>query len=376
MKHFKVPLFKNDYSFRELLVIFKVFRSKWFSMGKQTQLFEKEFSHFLNISTPALAVSNGTAALLLALKLCNIKKNDEVLLPALTFVADINVVTSIEAKPILIDSKSHTDWNIDIKDVRKKITKKTKAIIFVHYAGYPVDITELQEIAKQYNITLIEDAAHAIGSKYQNNYCGRFADFSIFSLYANKNISAGEGGVLIAKNKQDYEKAFLMRSHGITLTANQRAKQNGKVGYDVKSIGFNYRITEISSAIARVQLKKLTKNNLKRKKLSNYYQTFLKDFLTIPFLEIHPQKKSSYHIFPVLLPKNISRDLVIQKLKECKIQTSIHYPSFKSFSFYSYLTDKTPIADDISSRVLTLPLFPTMKKKQVKYVVEKLLACL
>ncbi len=369
----KVQLFKLNYDKRESEAVKEVVDSGWITMGEKTKEFEKNFASYLGNDINATAVSNGTAALHMALLALNIKEGDEVIIPALTFIADINVVRLVGATPILADCKSYEDWNISAKSIKEKITNKTKAIIVVHFAGYPCDMDEIVSIAKEKNIALIEDCAHAPGAKYKGISCGRFGEFGCFSFFTNKNLSVGEGGMIVTKDKKLDQQAKYFRSHGMTALTLDRHKGRA-ITYDVIQSGLNYRIDEMRSALGVIQLEKLPDANNQREILVKEYHKLLKDTkkIKIPFLDIK-DKKPSYHIYPILLDKDVDRVAVIESMKADGIQTSIHYPAFKDFSAFKDIElNGTEIAYTISKRELTLPLYPTMSLKQVKMVVDAL----
>lgn len=373
-----IPLFDLDYTDEEKQAVNEVLESKWLSSGKKTLEFEDEFAKYLGNDVYAVALSSATAALHIGLMLANISEGDEVIAPGLTFVADANVITMLKAKPVFYDVNSLYNWNCDIQDIKSKVTEKTKAIIIVHFAGYPTEnIEELTLFCKEKNIFLIEDVAHAIGASYDNKKCGTFGDISCFSFFSNKNLSTGEGGMLATKNLNHYQVAKLYRSHGMTSMTIDRYE--GKtISYDVVQTGLNYRIDEIRSALGLVQLSKLDKNNQKRKNLVEYYtktihsKKALKDII-IPFTNLSSKSISSYHIFPILLPAKSDRIHIMEQLKQNGIQTSIHYPSYKDFTYYAKFAKKALVnADEISKRVLTLPLYPNMTFELVDKVMKSL----
>ena len=372
----KIPLFDLDYGNDEKNAVIEVLDSKWLSSGQKTKEFENTFASFLGDNMLTTAVSSATAALHISLLIAGIKQDDEVIISGLTFVADANVVTMLKAIPIFCDVNSLYDWNPNIDDIISKVTKKTKAIIVVHFAGYPIeDIDRLVSFCKEKNITLIEDVAHAIGGSFNGKKCGTFGDMACFSFFSNKNLSTGEGGMFATRNAKFDKKAKLFRSHGMTSMTIDR--HEGKtVSYDVVQPGLNYRIDEIRCALGLVQLSKVDTNNLKRKELVEYYIAQLKEkdsSIIIPFEKISEKTVSSYHIFPILLPKEANRIEVMSKLKEKGIQTSIHYPSFKDFSYYApFAIDKLKYADEISKRVLTLPLYPDLTNDMIDIVVKEI----
>ena len=233
---------------------------------------------------------------------------------------------------------------------------------------------EIIRIVKKNNLLLIEDVAHAIGAEYKGKKCGTFGDIACFSFFSNKNLSTGEGGMFVAKDAKTDEQARLLRSHGMTSMTVER--HEGKIiSYDVVRPGLNYRFDEIKAAIGLVQLEKLDESNRTRKTLVEKYCEELSGIqdLIIPWKNCSAEILSSYHIFPLLLPVGVNRGELITKLKDKGIQTSIHYPSIKKFKHYSQIgITALPVADEISERVLTLPLYPTMQFKDVEFVASEL----
>ena len=369
----KVQLFKLNYDKKESKAVKEVVDSGWVTMGEKTKEFENKFSKEVVDNNECVAVSSCTAALHIALLTLDLKPEDEVIIPALTFIADINVVKMAGAKPVLADCDSYENWNVSAKSLRKVMTPKTKAIIIVHFAGYPCDMDEIVALCKEKNITLIEDCAHAPGAKYKGKAVGTFGKFGCFSFFTNKNLSVGEGGMIVSNDKEAIKEARLIRSHGMDALTLDRHKGRA-ITYDVIRTGLNYRIDEMRSAIGIVQLDKLEKANKQREILVKRYLENLKDVknITIPFQDL-TDIESVYHIFPILLNKNLDRIKVITKLKEDGIQSSIHYPAFKDFTAFKNVgLNEALIAQDIASRELTLPLYPTMGVELVDLVCESL----
>jgi dTDP-4-amino-4,6-dideoxygalactose transaminase len=374
----KVQLSKLSYDQAELLAVQKVLKSQWLTMGERTLRFEKKFSNYLGSNYTGVATSSATASLHLILKALDLPKGSEIIVPALTFVSDVNVVVELGFVPVLADCKSFTDLNVCDESILKQITSKTKAIVIVHFAGYPKCLYKLKEICKKNDIFLIEDVAHAPGASINNSMCGTIGDFGFFSFFSNKNLACGEGGFVTSNNRKALNKVKLLRSHGMSAPTLDRHKGRSAT-YDIMISGYNYRIDEIRSALATEQLKKLDMNNKKRGNLVKRYCRNLKNSkITIPFLEYERNSISAYHIFPILLPSETSRMKVIEHMKANGIQTSIHYPSFKNFSVHKIWSKKykTPIADQISARELTLPLYPNLLESEVDFVSEKILEAL
>ena len=256
----------------------------------------------------------------------------------------------------------------------KVVTPRTKAVMIVHYAGYSCDMDSLVALCQERELYLIEDCAHTPGAAYRGQSCGTFGDVSCFSFFTNKNLSVGEGGMFVTRDASLHQKGRYLRSHGMsTLTLDRH--QGRAVSYDVLHPGLNYRIDEMRAALGIVQLDKLPTGNEIRRRLSERYHEAL-SFITgvsIPFL-YHVHSLPSYHIYPVLLGEGTDRLAVIELLKQRGIQSSIHYPSFKEFTAYREELSRfaTPVADEISRRELTLPLYPTMSVDTVDLVVDAL----
>ena len=369
----KIQLFKLNYDAQESSAVKDVVDSGWITMGEKTKEFESKFSNMLGNNIYATAVSSGTASLHMALLGLGIGSGDEVIIPALTFVADINVVKMVGATPVLADCSSYSNWNISAETIKTQITPKTKAVVVVHYGGYPCEMDKIVTLCKRRGLYLIEDVAHAPDAKYKGKACGTFGDYGCFSFFTNKNLSVGEGGMLITKNKQLAKRAREFRSHGMSALTLDRHRGRA-ISYNVSNVGLNYRIDEMRSAIGLVQLKKLKDANRKRAYLVDRYIKKLSSIkeISIPFQNIK-NIEPVYHIFPILLSPNIDRVWLINRLKRVGIQSSIHYPIFKEFTAFKDLNlNPAPIAEDIARRELTLPLYPTMSFSDIDYISDSL----
>mgnify|MGYP001211065339 CR=1 FL=1 len=374
-----IQLFKLNFDDREVKAVSEVVEDGWLTMGEKTSEFEEKFSLFLGSETYCAAVANCTAALHMSLLALDIQRNDEVIIPALTFIADANVVNIVGAKVVLADSTSLNNWNVNLDSIKNVVTKNTKAIIVVHFAGYPIeDISEIRDFCIDQDIKLIEDVAHAPGASVNGQKCGTFGDASCFSFFSNKNLSIGEGGLVASNDEHIYKKLKYLRSHGMTSLTLDRHKGRS-ITYDVEQPGLNYRMDEMRASIGLVQLDKLKEGNKKRGILTNRYRANLKgSSIEIPFKYKNANLRSAFHIMPVLIPSKCNRAKVINYLKDKRIQSSIHYPPFWDFNAYSnqFAAKNFPIAADICNRELTLPLFPSMTLDQVDHVCEVLLdAC-
>ena len=368
----KVPLFELNYDQRESDAVQQVLDSRWLTMGEKTNAFESEFSTMLQSpGVQCTFVSNCTSALYMSLLALDIKQGDEVIVPAMTFVADVNATLMAGATPVLADCESLDNWNMSAETIKELITPKTKAVIIVHFAGYPCDMDPIIELCKAHKLFLIEDVAHAPGAAYKGRACGTMGDIGCFSFFTNKNLSLGEGGMLSTSTPELHEKLRHLRSHGMSTLTLDRHKGRA-VSYDVVRPGLNFRSDEIHAALGLVQLDKLSEANKKRAVMSNYYQQLLAKVkgVELPFSDIS-DTEPAYHIFPVLLNADINRIKVINYLKECGIQSSIHYPSFHGFSGFKHLNlNAAPLADTISERELTLPLYPDLTMQHVDVIAD------
>jgi dTDP-4-amino-4,6-dideoxygalactose transaminase len=379
MKTWKYPLSDIDLGKEEERSVLKVLRTRWLSTGPMTERFEKAFSESLG-GGYAISVSNGTAALHLALASLRLKEGDEIVLPSLTFVATANAILYVRAKPVFADIVGSDDLNISSQEITKKITKKTKAIMVMHYGGYPCDMGSIMGIAKKHGLYVVEDAAHAPGAEYQGKKCGMIGDLGCFSFFSNKNLVTGEGGMVVTQNREWAERVRRMRSHGMSTLSWD--KYRGRLSsYDIEGLGYNYRTTEIQSALGLAQLKKLDRNNRKREELVATYREELHgvEGISIPFTRFkgHP----SYHLFPILVhPKgkvspSSLRDKLMDGLRNFKIQTSIHYPPIHLFSLYrkqfGFRKGMLPKTEEVSGREITLPLHPRMDREDVKWIAKK-----
>lgn len=374
----KIVLSDIDLGEEEIEAVTGVLRSKWLSMGPVTRQFEEEFARYLG-ADQALALANGTAALHIACLALGIGPADEVIVPSLTFVATANAVLYCGATPVFADITSRDNFNISPEDILRKITGKTKAIITVHYGGYPCDMEAITRIAADHGLKIIEDAAHAPGAEYRGRKLGTIGDIGCFSFFANKNMAAAEGGMIVTNDPLLAEKIRIIRSHGMTALTWDRHRGHA-YSYDVVELGYNYRINEIASALGLVQLKKLDRNNEKRKRLTEKYRQGLKNIPSISLPLQDCREKPSFHIFPVILPAAMARERFMEELKKRGIQTSIHYPPVHLFSFYQKAfglkEGMLPKTEFVGRHVLTLPLHPLLEEKDVEFVTSQLTSLL
>ena len=367
----RIPLSDLDYGSEEEDAVISVLRSRWLTMGAVTQEFEQHFADMVGAKY-AFAVANCTDALHLASLALGIGPGDEVIVPSMTFVASTNSVLYTGAEVRFADIIDEKEPNIRPDEIERLITTKTKAVVVVHYGGYPCRMAEILEIARRYQIAVIEDAAHAPGAFLQDKALGTWGDIGCFSFFSNKNIATGEGGMLVTDREDIAKQVKLYRSHGMTTLTWDRHHGHAH-SYDVIALGHNFRIDEIHSALGNTQLDKLSQNNSRRKHLTELYRERLEQLsscgLEIPFTEIIGQP--AYHIMPVLLPQGSNREDFMNSLRAAGIQTSIHYPPVHQFSYYwnRYGDISLPVSESYASREVTLPLYPTMKDEDPEYVV-------
>ena len=377
MVSWKVPLADVNLGPEEIAAVMAVLKSGWLSLGPKTQQFETEFARFLGVKH-AFAVANGTAALHLAGEAAGLKAGDEVLCPALTFVASANAILYTGARPVFVDIIGPQNLNLSVADAAGKITGRTKAIMAVHYAGYPCDLDALRDLAQRHGLALIEDCAHAPGAVFHSREgvkkLGTLGSCGCFSFFSNKNLTTGEGGMLVTNDDDLAEKIRLARSHGMTSLTWERYKGQG-FGYEVIARGYNYRLDEMRAALGLAQLAKLETGNSQRRQLTRIYQEKLAPLsqLEIPFRQ--GPEGSSHHIMPILLKDPALRPAFMAHLVRAGIQVSIHYPPIHQFSYYRQLwppdfDHRLPRTEEVASREVTLPLFPAMTSTQMAMVIQ------
>ena len=368
--NWRVPLSDTDIGDDEVMAVESVLRSKWLSMGSVTQEFEQSFGRFLDIKH-AFAVTNATAALHLALMALGIGKDDEVIVPSLTFVATANAILYTGARPVFAEVQGPHNLNVSADDILRRITSRTRAITVVHYAGQLCDMSEILAIAERHGLAVIEDAAHAPGAMRDGRKAGTFGDVGCFSFFSNKNIVTGEGGMVVTNRDDLAQRLRLLRSHGMTTLTWDR-HQGHAHSYDVVELGYNYRFDEMRSALGLAQLKALERRNEQRRRIVAQYYAQLADLrcISIPFEE--KGSASAYYIFPILLNNPGQRQNFMRDLKNQGIQTSIHYPPVHLFEYYrkrfGYAKGDLPVTEDVCAREVTLPLYPAMDHTKLTLV--------
>jgi dTDP-4-amino-4,6-dideoxygalactose transaminase len=359
---------------REMAAVREVLASRWLSMGAITQSFEEAFAA-AHGAAAAVAVSSGTAALHLAALALGLGADDEVIVPSLTFVASAATIALTGARPVFAEIKGPHDLTLDPADVASKITPRTRAIVVVHYAGYPAAISEIVTLARRHGLAVIEDAAHAPAVHTGHGALGTIGDIGCFSFFATKNLTTGEGGMVIARDPVILQRVRSLRGHCMTTTTWD--KHHGRASaYDVTGLGLNYRPTEITAALGRVQLEKLPTDRACRAGLVERYHRRLRQIkgLDLPFAD--HTGDTAYHLLPILLPDEVQQSVVQEQLRSRGIQSSVHYPPIHLFSFYreqyGYHAGDLPQTEAIAARELSLPLHTLMTSADVDLVTDAL----
>ena len=356
-----IPLVKPIIGEEEIREVVKVLKSGIIASGEEVIKFEKEFAKYIGVKEGVMTTS-GTVALDLALKALKIKEGDEVLVPDFSFISTANCVLFQNAKPVFVDVDKKT-FNIDPEDIKKKITSKTKAIIGVHLFGQPFEVEKIKEICKDNKLYLVEDCAQAHGAEYKNKKVGSFGDIGCFSLYATKNMTSGEGGILTTNNKVIGKKLRLLINHGQTEK------------YLHSELGYNYRMSNIQAGLGLCQLKKLDKFNEKRIENADFLSKNIKvSGLTLPYIK--ENIKHVFHQYVVKIEENfcMNRSEFIKYLNENGIGCAIHYPlpihKQPLYQKLGYSKVKCPISEEIAGKVLSLPVHPSLLKEDLKHIVE------
>jgi len=368
----KVPFVVPNINSSDKKAIEKTLKSNLLTDGPNLKKFEDAFAKFTS-SKYAIGVSNATSALHLSLKSEGIGLGDEVIIPNITFVATANAVLYTGATPVLADV-NYSDINISIKSIKENITKKTKAIIPVHFSGKSCDMLNIKKLSKKHNLKIIEDCAHAIGTKFNKTHVGNFGNTGCFSFYPTKNLTTFEGGMIITNSKEIAIKIRSMRNHGITKSLKERFSKGYPWDFDVSELGYNYRLDEIRSALGINQLKRLKKMNTLRQNASNYYTENLKNVNGIETFDDNNLKNNSCHLYVIKILKdfNLTRNNLFRHLLKHGIRTSVHYKPLDKFNFYkskSKIYSSLTVSNDLYEKIISLPLFPQITKRELDLVI-------
>lgn len=340
--------------------------SGWITTGPRVAQFTEALQAYLG-APYVLPLTSATAGLHLTLLALGIKAGDEVITTPLTFAATLNVIVLAGGKPVLVDIDPAT-YNMDLNQLEDAITEKTRAIMPVHFAGLPVDLDKLYDIADRHGLRVIEDAAHAIGTKYKNQRIGSIGDTQVFSFHPNKNITTGEGGCVATHDAELAKKVGLLRFHGIDREAWNRYGKSGKQDYEIVLPGFKYNMMDIQAAIGLHQLKELDHFIARRTELAKRYQEALMDWSqwTLPAAPDYSHQHA-WHLYTPLLNEfaaGMNRETFMQTMKERNIGTGLHYRAVHLYPYYrerfGFQEGDFPCAENVSERIVSLPLFPGM----------------
>lgn len=361
----------------EVEAVTEVLRSNWLTTGAKTRRFEEVFSNLLG-GRYAVAVNSCTAGLHALLKAAGVGPGDEVIVPAMTFCATANVVMHLGARPVMVDIDP-LSFALTAENAEKAITPRTKAIMPVHYAGNPCDMEPLWELAKAKNLAVIEDAAHAVGTYYRGEHVGTRGDGASFSFYATKNITTGEGGMLIGRPEWE-DRLRQLTLHGLSKNAYNRYEKGGSWYYEVTEPGFKYNMTDIQSAIGLAQFEKLERMQSRRAWMESRYR---EAFQSVEQLILPPQAdeskgdRHSWHLYLLRLDPHWNRNAFIGKLTDAGIGTSVHYiplhlhPAYKELG---YEEGDFPISEGLYRQEVSLPLYPAMSDESVQRVIDAVLS--
>lgn len=354
--------------------VVKVLRSDWITTGPKIKEFEDALCSYIGCGH-CVVVNSGTSALDIAVQALELPKGSEVITTPFTFVATSNAVIYNGLKPVFADICNDT-FNIDPEDIRRKITKDTKAIIYVDYAGQPCDIKAIREIADEFDLYLIEDACHAIGAEYGGRKVGNFADLTVFSFHPVKHITTGEGGAVVTNNKNMFDKLSILRNHGIDKDVQDRFGPNASWAYDMKYLGRNYRITDFQAALGISQLKKLDKFIDERSKRAEVYNESFKNNSLITLPTTKEGVKNALHLYTILLDKKLDRDFFFNNMRNNNVGVNVHYIPIYRFTYYrnhfNINFNDFPVTENIFKRCVTLPLYPKLSSQNQDYTIGKI----
>ena len=365
----KISLSRPDITEKEIRYVVDVLKTPNLSLGPKIGEFERKFADYIGVRH-AISVNSGTSALHLCINALGIKDGDEVITTPFSFVASANCILFEKAVPVFVDIDPVT-FNIDVSKIKDKITKKTKAILPVHVFGYPCSIDKIMIIARKFNLKVIEDACEALGAQFNGRKVGSFGDCGVFGFYPNKQITTGEGGMIVTDND---EIAHLCKS-----LRNQGRKHNS-LWLEHERLGFNYRLSDINCALGIAQLERIKEILNKREAVASYYKQKLSSIKQIKLPTFtHDKIKRSWFVYVIQLSKNFSylqRNRIIEKLREEGIECGIYFPAIHLQGFYQkkfgYKKGDFPVTESVSERTIALPFYNNLKLNELTYIANKL----
>ena len=354
----------------DIASVARVLKGDWITQGPAVEQFEQAIARYCKVKY-AVAFSSGTAALHAAYAAAGIGPGDEVITTPMTFAATANAIVYCGGKPVFADIQEDT-LNINPEEIKKKITKRTKALAPVDFAGHPAELDSIKKIAREHNLFVIEDAAHALGSEYNGKKVGSFSDMTIFSFHPVKAITTGEGGMIVTERKDFYERLMAFRNHGII-----KKPGKGPWYYEIQTPGYNFRLTDMQCALGLSQFKKLDKFVQRRREIVRQYN---QAFRNVPGLMLPIEKayaKSAYHLYPIRLRLELlktGRRKIFEALREKGLGVQVHYIPLHLHPFYKktfgYKKGDFPNAERYYERTISIPLFPGMTHAQARYVIK------
>lgn len=364
-----IPIFRPSIGDAEIKSVTDTLRSGWLGMGPRTKEFEAEFAKYIGVDH-AIGLNSGTAALHLAANLLDLG-SAEVITTPITFVSTAHVILYAGAQPVFADVQEDT-LNLDPRDVERKLTSKTKAVIPVHYGGHPCDMDEIMALAASRGLHVIEDAAHACGAEYKGKKAGSIGEMGCFSFHAVKNLCCGDGGMITTRDERLRGELVKLRWVGIDADTYQRNTKKGYGWYyEVQSLGFKEHMNDITASLGLAQLRRLEAMNQRRRDIVKLYQNEFKglDWLQIPYQRSYV--KSSWHLFPVRLVKG-DRNSLIAHLADRGVSAGVHYMPLYLHPYYKKLGIKAdcPVADRVWKQLVDLPLYPDMTESDIEQVTE------
>lgn len=371
----KIPIAKPYLDEAEAQAAYDTVLSGWVTQGPKVAEFEDKFAKYVG-SKYAVAVSNCTTALHLSMIVAGINKGDEVICPSMSYIATANCITYVGANPVF--AEVNEEYNLDINDVLKKISPKTKAILLVHQMGMPADIDEFQKLCKERELILIEDAACAIGSEYKGDKIGSHSDLVCFSFHPRKIITTGDGGMITTSRKDYADRLKILRKHAMSISDLDRHNSKEILFEDHLEIGYNYRMTDIQASVGIEQLKKLDYIIKERRKIANHYFNSFKDINNIRLPFEKDGYRSNYQSFSIYIEKNylIARNDLMKNLLKKGISTRRGIMTAHQETAYRYRDHKLPISEDLRDNSIIIPLYCQLEDDQQKRVIKEILSIL